>query len=220
MSKKARSSGTQKHRTQAAAGTNRLWFVAGGVGLVVVAAAVIAVALASSQPTISEPAEAPVVVTGATLPEYVEGTGDAAIGMTLPTIQGTDLEGVPMTIRADGRAKAIIILAHWCPHCQDEVPVIVDWLANNPVPEGVDVVSLSTGISEARANYPPSAWLEREDWAMPTLNDDANSTASVALGGMATPGWVFVAADGTVQLRTTGELPPEEFGAILEELAP
>jgi hypothetical protein len=37
---------------------------------------------------------------------------------------------------------------------------------------------------------------------------------------MGTPGWLFVTADGVVQLRTTGELDPADFGAMLEEIAP
>ena len=220
MTKRARAAGPQKHRTPVPGGTNRQWFLAGSIGVLVVVVAVVAVALASSQPAVAEPAQAPVIVTGTALPEYTAGQTDLALGMTLPTMRGTDLQGEPLTIGPDGRAQAIVILAHWCPHCQNEVPQIVDWLANNPVPEGVDVVGLSTGINEARANYPPSAWLEREGWKQPTMNDDANSTAYRALGAMATPGWVFVAADGTVQLRTTGELDPGEFGAILDQLAP
>jgi hypothetical protein len=139
----------------------------------------------------------------------------------LPTVAGTDLAGAPLTIGPDGRAKAVVVLAHQCPHCQAEVPRIVEWMANNPVPDGVDVVGLSTNINPAGTNYPPSAWLEREGWEPPTLNDDANRTAYQALTlGLGTPGWVFVTADGLVQLRTTGELPPEQFGALLEEIAP
>jgi hypothetical protein len=100
------------------------------------------------------------------------------------------------------------------------VPRLVAWLADNPLPEGVDVIGLSTAINEAQPNYPPSAWLEREGWELSTLNDDAGSSAYLALGALNTPGWVFVGADGTVRLRTTGELDPAEFGAILEQLAP
>ena len=220
MTKKTRPSATQKRRSQTGQSSNRLWFVGLGVGVVVVLAAVIAVALASGQPNRAEPAEAPVIVTGTRLPDYPDSGTDPALGMQLPGLEGIGLDGSAMTISADGRAKAIMILAHWCPHCQAEVPRIVAWLADNPVPEGVDVVGLSTAIDETRPNYPPSAWLEREGWQQPTLIDDASSIAYRALGGMAFPGWVFVSADGTVQLRTTGELDPAEFGSILEQLAP
>jgi hypothetical protein len=192
-----------------------------GVGLVALTAAVMAIALSSNTPALPEPAEVAVEVDGAPLPEWDGAGADPALGMTLPTVSGTDLTGAAMTISADGRAKAVVVLAHQCPHCQVEVPRIVDWMANNPVPDGVDVLGLSTNINPAGTNYPPSAWLEREGWEPPTLNDDANRTAYQALTmGLGTPGWVFVTADGVVQLRTTGELPPEQFGALLEEIAP
>jgi hypothetical protein len=189
--------------------------------LVVVVAGVIAVALSSNTPALPEPAEVAVEVAGTPLPGWDGAGADPALGMALPEVSGTDLTGAPLTIGPDGRAKAIVILAHQCPHCQAEVPRIVDWLENNPVPEGVDVLGLSTNVNPAGTNYPPSAWLEREGWQPPTLNDDANRTAYQALTqGLGTPGWVFVTADGVVQLRTVGELPPEQFGAMLEEIAP
>ena len=220
MTRRNRSSAAQRRRTQVSADSNRRWYVVAGIGLVVVAAAVIAVALATSQPSISEPADASVIVTRTPLPDYPDSGTDPAIGMRLPTLQGVGLDGSSMTISADGRAKAIIVLAHWCPHCQAEVPRIVAWLADNPVPAGVDIVGISTAIDPTRPNYPPSAWLEREGWQQPTLVDDANSTGYGALGGTAFPGWVFVTVDGSVHLRTTGELDTAEFGTILEEIAP
>ncbi|HEX9737668.1 MAG TPA: TlpA disulfide reductase family protein [Candidatus Limnocylindria bacterium] len=220
MSKKTGASAAQKRRTQARGRDNRVWFVIVCVGAVVVVGAVIAAALASTQPALAEPAAEPVIVSGQPLPAYPDSGTDPALGMLLPTLRGTGLVGEPVTIGPDGRAKAIVVLAHWCPHCQAEVPRLVAWLADNPLPEGVDVIGLSTAIDEARPNFPPSAWLEREGWVLSTLNDDAGSSAYLALGALNTPGWVFVGADGTVRLRTTGELDPAEFGAILEQLAP
>ena len=220
MTKRSRSTAAQKRRTTTAGGGIPRWVIAVAVGGVVVAAAVISVALATAPPPVSEPSTVPVVVTGTSLPAFPDGGTDPALGMTLPTLRGLSLDGSSMTIGADGRAKAIIILAHWCPHCQAEVPRIVTWLAGNPIPDGVDVVGLTTAISAVRLNYPPSEWLAREGWQQPTMVDDANSTGYVALGGPAFPGWVFVSADGRVQLRTTGELDPAEFGAMLDQIAP
>ena len=220
MTRKARSSAAQKRRLQQQPRTNPMWLVAGGVALVVVVAAVIALALASSQPSVAEPAQAAVVVSGTPLPAYASGQTDQAIGMPLPTLQGTDIDGLPMTIQADGRAKVIVVLAHWCPHCQGELPHLVEWLASDPLPDGVDLIGLSSEIDPARPNYPPSAWLAREGWTQPTMNDDAASTAYGALGHLATPGWVFVSADGTVYGRTTGELATDTLDQIIAQLAP
>jgi cytochrome c biogenesis protein CcmG, thiol:disulfide interchange protein DsbE len=222
MTQKSKTSASQKRRSQTTGrGQQRTLFIVAGIGLVVVVAAVIAISLAGATPAMAEPAASPVQVSGAPLPEYADGGTDLAVGRTLPTLTGTDMAEAPLTIGPDGRAKAIIILAHQCPHCQAELPRIVAWLADNPVPDGVDVVGISTAINPAGTNYPPSTWFEREGWDQPTLNDDANATAyRTVANGMGTPGWLFITADGVVQLRTTGELDPADFGAMLEGIAP
>ena len=125
-----------------------------------------------------------------------------------------------MTIDAGDGPLAIVILAHWCPNCQAEVPRLVDDIAANGVPDGVKIVTLSTSIDRARPNYPPSAWLERESWREPTLVDDAGSTALAALGMSSFPAFVFVDADGNVVLRTTGQIPVETWRAALNSIAP
>ena len=44
---------------------------------------------------------------------------DPAVGMTIPTVTGTDFDGNDITITGDdGKAKVIVFVAHWCPHCQ------------------------------------------------------------------------------------------------------
>ncbi|HEV7200182.1 MAG TPA: TlpA disulfide reductase family protein [Candidatus Limnocylindria bacterium] len=220
MTRKSKSSAAQKRRTPDRRTSNRPLLIVGGVVAVGVVAAVIAFALASSTPAVAEPAESPIVITGTVLPPFeAEVTDDPAVGMTLPTVQGTDVTGAPMTIGPDGRAKVVLLLAHWCPHCQAEVPRLVAWLAENPVPDGVDIVAVSTAADPTRTNYPASAWLEREGWPIPTLNDDATLAAYRALGGPTFPGFVFVTADGVVQSRTTGEISVEEFGGWLEQIA-
>jgi thiol-disulfide isomerase/thioredoxin len=220
--KAQRSRGMPRRSTNAGAsdrGASRTpLLVFGGVAILAVVAIVAALLLSS--PSSSEPAADPVQVTGAALPAMTAGGADPAVGMELPTLTGVGLDGEPMTIGPDDGAVAIVVLAHWCPHCQAEVPRLVDWLAANEVPEGVRVVALSTAIDPARPNYPPSAWLEREGWSQPTLTDDGSSTALRALGVSNFPGVVSVAADGTVQRRLTGELEDDAFGALLDEIAP
>ena len=218
--RKARSSSAQRRRTAKPASSNRMPLVIGGVVLVVVVAAIMALALSGSTPTVSEPAASPVAVSGTPLPDFTATEGDPAVGMTIPSLTSIGLDGQPMTIAPDGRAKAIVILAHWCPHCQAEVPLLVDYLNDTGMPDGVRLVGISTSITPTAANYPPSAWLEREGWTAPTLNDDANSTALHALGIGNFPGFVFVDADGLVVGRMTGEIPMDSFDEIVSSLAP
>ncbi|HEX6474617.1 MAG TPA: TlpA disulfide reductase family protein, partial [Candidatus Limnocylindria bacterium] len=106
-----------------------------------------------------------------------------------------------------GGAQMIVVLAHWCPHCQAELPLLVDMINAGQVPEGVSVVGLATAIDELRPNYPPTAWFEREGWQQPTLIDDANSDGLHALGLSVFPGFVFVDAQGRVTQRLTAEVP-------------
>ncbi|HEY7450976.1 MAG TPA: TlpA disulfide reductase family protein [Candidatus Limnocylindria bacterium] len=219
MSSKAKTSSAQKRRTQASARPNRSLLIVGGIGAMVLVAAVIALALSSGTPTVAEPAESPVTVGGSMLPTYESGTPDAAEGMAVPTLSGTNTQGGSMTIAPEGGAAAIVILSHTCPHCQAELPNLVAYLNDNPPPEGVDIIGLSTLINPAGANYPSADWLAREGWTYPTLLDDANSTAALALGRMGTPGFIYLANNGTVALRMIG-FDPEAFGQMLEAIAP
>ena len=66
------------------------------------------------------------------LPQLVDGEDDAAIGQTIPTVSGKTLDGDAITIGPDGGAKVIVFVAHWCPHCQAEVPEIVSHLKDTP----------------------------------------------------------------------------------------
>lgn len=157
------------------------------------------------------------VVTGDALAPLGEGV-DAAVGQMAPSVAGENFTGDAVTITNDGRPKMIILLAHWCPHCQNEVPVVQAWLDAGQLPAGVDIYSVATGTSSTRENYPPQTWLEREGWTPPVIADDQAYTVGDAFGLTAFPFWVFVNADGTVAARTTGELSPAVITQIVQSL--
>ncbi len=139
---------------------------------------------------------------------------DPAVGMTAPTVQGASFDGSPVAIQPSGKPTAIIFIAHWCPHCQREVPVIQSWIDANGMPPGVDFVSVATAIDPNRPNYPPDAWLAKEGWTLPVLVDPTNSVAQ-AYGLSAYPFWVFLDGQGKVVTRATGELTiPQLVGLI------
>ncbi len=142
----------------------------------------------------------------------------SAAGLTYPQIAGESFDGSEVTITNDGRAKAIVFLAHWCPHCQVEVPKIQEWLDNGGSVDGVDLYSVVTAIDSTKPNYPPSAWLEREHWTVPVIRDDQSGIAHRAYGSGGFPYWVFTNSDGTVALRAAGEVEISEFVSILESL--
>lgn len=156
---------------------------------------------------------------GEPLPPLPEAGADPAVGQPLPTLRGVNFEGEPSVIDpSDGKAKIVLALAHWCPHCQAEVPSLVSWLDQNPLPEDVELVAVATAIDPARPNYPPSAWLAREDWPGRVLVDDADSSALAALGLNSFPGWVLVDANGEVIRRLTGKLGTAAYPALIGEL--
>jgi hypothetical protein len=193
----------------------------GGLVALIAVAAIVAFALSGTGTGgLAEPARVTIGVSGTALPAFTDPTADPAIGQEIPTITGTDLGGDAISIGPDDGPAAIVILAHWCPHCQAEVPVLVDWLAATGMPDGVRLLAISTAIDPARPNYPPSTWLDREGWTAPTLVDDGSSTGLAALGMSNFPGFVFVDGDGRVVQRSTGEMPVEAFDQAVRSIAP
>lgn len=152
----------------------------------------------------------PVSSAGAALPPHGEGV-DAAVGMPAPEMTGAAFDGAAVAISNDGTPKVLMFLAHWCPHCQKEVPVIAEWIEQNGPPEGVALVSIATATVAERPNYPPSAWLEREGWQPVVLADDEQGSAATAYGLTAFPFFVAVDAQGKVVERVSGELTVQQI---------
>jgi thiol-disulfide isomerase/thioredoxin len=154
---------------------------------------------------------APVTVTGDTLPRFSSDAQNDSPGGPAPVLQGKNFAGEDVTIPADdGKAKAIFFVAHWCPHCQREIPNLAEWLQNNELPDNVEIAFVSTRVMESgtTANYPPSEWLAANGFAgYPTIadtKDDNPAYAAYGAGGL--PYVVFLDADNNVVLRTAGEL--------------
>jgi thiol-disulfide isomerase/thioredoxin len=186
-----------------------------GVGAIALITTVI---LTMNTPTASEAGEfGTPTVTGDPLALASAGT-DRALGLPIPEVVGADFAGNEVRIARDGRPKIIIFLAHWCSHCQAEVPVVQDWVEAGNLPDGLDLVGVATSTSSTRVNFPPSEWLAREGWSIPTIVDDTEYSVSIAYGVDAFPFWVFVNPDGLVAGRTSGELAPETITEIATTL--
>jgi cytochrome c biogenesis protein CcmG/thiol:disulfide interchange protein DsbE len=157
------------------------------------------------------------------LPEFDAGADeDPAVGLQAPTLEGENFDGVAITIGDDGTAKAVMFLAHWCPHCQAEAARLGDWLAENDLPDSVELYLVATATSESRDNYPPKEWLEREGLGdVPTLADDDAFSAYRTYGAGAFPYTVFIDADNEVALRTSGEYPddPDVYTTLFDDMA-
>jgi cytochrome c biogenesis protein CcmG/thiol:disulfide interchange protein DsbE len=147
----------------------------------------------------------PVEVTGDPLPPYDPAVADPTIGTPAPVISGQSFDGSPITIGgATGRPTMLVFLAHWCPHCNAEIPELIELQNAGAIPEGVDVIGISTGVAPKEANYPPSEWIAEKGWPWPVLADDADSTAFLSDGGSGFPYTVLLDADGKVLSRASG----------------
>ncbi len=143
-----------------------------------------------------------------------------ANGATIPSVVGQDFDDATVTIDpTDGRAKAIVFLAHWCPFCQEEVGSVQAWIDQTGGDPDVDIYSVSTSMNSGRDNYPPSAWLESEGWTSPVIRDSNENSVLISYGAGGFPYWVFVNSDGSVALRTSGLLENAQLVEILDSLS-
>lgn len=194
------------------------WIWGGIVAFVLVAAMVAFFAAGSNKVETAAGIEQtrPVTISGTSLPELGSGT-DNAIGQLVPEVTGASFDGTPVAIGHDGRPKLVLFVAHWCPHCQAEVPRIVSHVNQTALPAGLDMIAVSTSVDPAKPNYPPSTWLSNEDWKWPVLADDDKSDTALAYGLSGFPYFVATDASGKVVGRTSGEISMDEFDAMVQK---
>jgi thiol-disulfide isomerase/thioredoxin len=197
--------------------------------VVVVLALVIAVVATRSSDTASAPIKGggtvvpkgqvvygDVTVKGTALPEQPDGSPtDPAIGKRAPTLTGEQFNGTALTVPAPGKPAVVMFVAHWCPHCQKEVPEITKWLNANGIPQDINLYAVATSSTDQRPNFPPSDWLNKEGWPVPTIADDNKSSAAAAFGIGGFPYFVVLDANGNVVQRASGELTTDQFQALL-----
>jgi thiol-disulfide isomerase/thioredoxin len=166
----------------------------------------------------------PVEVVGNSLPALPrEGAvGDEAIGLPAPVIVGVDYDG--STVRVDAASDGptmVVFLAHWCPHCNAEIPRINELRDDGRFPDGLNIVAVSTALNPGQPNYPPDEWLVEKEWTYPAIADgfDMEDGVFIAAEAFGVSGFPFVAlidADGTVVERWSGEREPDEIIGMIE----
>lgn len=189
--------------------TRTTTLIGGAVAVVIAIVVILAITLnsgdeqdASDVRDIQETSE--VIVEGSYLPEYLGNDGvDAAVGRVAPILTGSQFDGTSITV-GRGSYSLVVFLAHWCPHCQAEVPKLVDWAEALEVPAGLRVYGVSTAVTDTQPNYPPSKWLQRERFPFEVLADDGASTAGAAYGLTGYPYTVMLNSDGEVLWRHSG----------------
>ena len=201
-------------------------FIVGAIIAVVIGGAAI-FAITSSGPDSASTSDgisefSSITVTGEALPAFdsVSTATDTAIGLPAPVVSGKGFTGTEITTDGAGTPTLLVFLAHWCPHCQREVPLLVEWEKDGKTPTGVDVIAVATGTDPANPNFPPSEWLAREEFPAlwPVIADSADKKAANAFGLSGYPYFVLVDAQGNVFKRLSGEIPMDELTAIIDQM--
>jgi hypothetical protein len=144
-------------------------------------------------------------VTGEALTIFTDSGADPELGKAIADVSGADYQGNSVTITNNGKAKVVVLLAHW--------------LSQTTLPTNVEIVSVSTGVDSNRPNYPPSLWLEREQWPVPVIVDDQRGTVAEAFGLSAFPFFTFVDSSGKVVHRQAGAMDASEIQSWVDQLA-
>jgi len=160
-----------------------------------------------------------VTISGTALPVLQQGVEDTALGLTVPQVTGADFDGNAQAITANGNSKLIVALAHWCPYCNQELPVLRDWYAAADLPAGIEVIVVNVFTDPTRDRYPPSTWLAELSWNGPVIADDAAGSLARALGIASVPYNLLVTPEGTVAGRIVGGLTVEQLDSAVEYLA-
>lgn len=169
------------------------------------------------------PDSQPITIEGDALPSFNSPADDPAIGMTAPLLTGLDFRGDEIVVdpTVDGPVM-LVFLAHWCPHCNAEMPRLLDWKNSGGVPPELNVIGVATAVASTAPNYPPHEWFSNRGWSWPILVDqkvDDNGSAGRAAQAYGASGWpyfVIIGADGTVKARSSGELEVSEIQAIVD----
>ncbi len=153
-----------------------------------------------------------VIIEGEFLPDLVDPHTDESVGIPIPSLIGENFDGDVVAVRpTDGVATLVVFLAHWCPHCNNEIPEINRIRDADAWPSGLRVVGVSTAVAPQRPNFPPQRWLKEKDWTYDVIADayDANRStfiAAEAFGVTGFPFMVLIDESGLIRGRWGGEL--------------
>ena len=163
----------------------------------------------------------PITVEGTALPALENPEDDAAVGLTAPVLVGQSFDGSAVTTASDGGPVMVVFLAHWCPHCNDEIPRLIGLEEEGRFPDDLKIVGVSTAVDPDRPNFPPSEWIVDKGWPWPIMADGVNTdtgffAGAEAFGVNGFPFITVVGADGNVLGRWSGESAPDDFIAKLD----
>ena len=145
---------------------------------------------------------------------------DPARGKIAPVLNGFGFDGAPLTVAPTGKPMLVVFLAHWCSHCNAEVPRLIEWKYSGTMPADMEVFGVSTGARDDAPNWPPSQWVVDKGWPWPVMADSEDQNAALAFGVSGYPGMILLDGNGKVLARRSGEASIEELKAWTQELLP
>ena len=160
------------------------------------------------------PAEYQKVTTeGDALDSLGKDATDPAKGKVAPNISGYSHSGFPVSVSpaSEGKPTMLVFLAHWCPHCNAEMPRLIKWYESGKVPDDLRVVGITTSSRDDQANWPPSEWMQSFEWPFEVMADSQNNDAGAAYGVDGYPFMVILDKDGKVAARHSGEMEESEI---------
>jgi len=196
---------------------NKNFIIGGAIVLVIGLAVAIGVSLVD-EPLDGNLPEGETTISGDVLPEYAgENDINISVGLQAPSFSGPDQNSEIISLEKNGKSKILLFLAHWCPHCQAEVPVVQEYIDTFGLPADVEVIGILTSIDRSRDNYPPHDWLVKEGWSEIQIYD-LDREIGTAYGLNAFPYWVTLDKDLKVVNRVTGELTPDQITVLINVL--
>lgn len=196
---------------------NKNFIIGGAIVLVVGLAVAIGVSLVD-EPLDGNLPEGETTISGDALPEYAgENDINISVGLQAPLFSGPDQNSEIISLEKNGKSKILLFLAHWCPHCQAEVPIVQEYIDTFGLPADVEVIGILTSIDRSRDNYPPHDWLVEEGWSETQIYDLDREIGTV-YGLNAFPYWVTLDKDLKVVNRVTGKLTPDQITVLINVL--
>jgi thiol-disulfide isomerase/thioredoxin len=135
-------------------------------------------------------------------------------------LNGFAFDGTTLTIAPTGKPMLVVFLAHWCSHCNAEVPRLIEWKNSGTMPADMGVIGVSTGARNDAPNWPPSQWVVDKGWPWPVMADSEDQGAALAFGVSGYPGLILLDGDGKVLARRSGEASIDELKAWAQEFLP
>jgi len=200
---------------------NRLLLLGGGVVFVALAVVIAVLSTSESDARISvdDVAGSPEIEGDALSVAPADPAQDPDAGAQAPVVRGADYAGSAVSIGEGGSPQMIMFMASWCQACQRELPEVVEWLEDGRLPDGVDLVAVSTSLDESLPIWPPQDWFDAEGYTGPILVDDAGGSVARAYGLRATPYWVGLDAEGRVVTRISGLIGADQLDALAAAVA-